>query len=477
MSLVLDDTIAALATAPGAASLAVIRVSGPAALAMADAVFEGASALAAAASHTLHHGWAVWPRGSAGTNGNHPSAMPHRSGARLDEVVAAVFRAPRSYTREDVVELSCHGGVQSSTQLLAALYAAGARAARPGEFTLRAFLNGRIDLAQAEAVADLIGASSERAREMALSQLAGTLSRRLDSIAQRILDAAAEVEARVDFAEDVGGIEVPAHVREGIAALAGELEDWLASAPYARAVREGVRVSIVGRPNVGKSSLFNALVGEPRAIVAAVPGTTRDRVSEALEIRGVRVMLSDTAGLRVAEDPIEALGVLRAEEAMESALALIWVLDGSQPLLAEDHALAPRLAGRRVLVVLNKDDLPQRTTPEEVRPLSDGWTIVRAEATREAGVAAVREALAELVGAGTADGAEAEAVGNPRHVEALRRAHAALVRAGEAAGEAAPGEIVALELREALSAVHEVTGRAVGEELLERIFSRFCIGK
>src|SRR5262249_49592444 len=194
------------------------------------------------------------------------------------------------------------------------------------------------------------------------------LSRRLEAIAERIADAAAEVEARVDFAEDVGGIEVPAHVREAITEVGRELEEWLSSAPYARAVREGARVTIVGRPNVGKSSLFNALVGESRAIVAPLPGTTRDRVSEPLEVRGARVMLSDTAGLRAADDPIEALGVTRAEEAIESALALIWVMDGSQPLADEDRALAPRLAGRPVLVVLNKDDLPRRATTEDVRP-------------------------------------------------------------------------------------------------------------
>jgi tRNA modification GTPase len=242
-------------------------------------------------------------------------------------------------------------------------------------------------------------------------------------------------------------------------------------------VREGARVSIVGRPNVGKSSLFNALVGESRAIVAPLPGTTRDRVSEPLEIRGVRVLLSDTAGLRQADDPIEALGVTRAEEAIESALALIWVMDGSQPLAAEDRALAPRLAGRRVLVVLNKDDLPQRATLEDVRPLTNGAAVVRAAAARGDGVAEVRDRLGEMLGAGAAEGTEALVVGNPRHVEALRHALAALRRAGDAACESAPGEIVALELRDALAAIGEVTGRAVGEDMLERIFSRFCIGK
>ena len=470
MSLVLDDTIAALATAPGAAGLAVIRVSGGSAVSVAEAVFQGA-VLAEAPSHTLHHGWVIWPRGRAAPGGRTP-------GTRLDEVVAAIFRAPRSYTREDVVELSCHGGEQSTGSVLAALYAAGARPARPGEFTLRAFLNGRLDLAQAEAVADLIHASTDRARQMALSQLAGALSERLRTLTDRIADAAAEVEARVDFAEDVGGVEVPPHVRTAIAELAGELEDWLASAPYARAVRDGARVAIVGRPNVGKSSLFNALVGEERAIVAPLPGTTRDRVSETLEVEGIRLSLSDTAGLRETVDSIEAQGVLRAEEALDSAVAAIWVVDGSCALSAEDRALAARLAGRRVVAVRNKQDLSPAFPAADLAALLPGGTPALSTSARTGeGIHELRRALAELLGANAREGAEAAAVGNPRHIEALGRAKEAMERAAKEAAEGAPGEIVALELREGLAAISEVTGGAVGEDLLERIFSRFCIGK
>lgn len=478
MSLVLDDTIAALATAPGAAGLAVVRVSGADAVRVAEQVFRGGAALAAAPSHTLHHGWAVWPNGSGNGAGEGRNGAGHAPGARLDEIVVAIFRAPRSYTREDVVELSCHGGDQSTALVLAALYAAGARPARPGEFTLRAFLNGRIDLAQAEAVADLIHASTGRAREIALSQLAGALSERLHEITERIADAAAEVEARVDFAEDVGGVEVPAHVQATIAELSAELGAWLASAPYARAVRDGARVPIVGRPNVGKSSLFNALLGESRAIVAPLPGTTRDRVSESLEIEGIRVVLSDTAGLREAADPIEAQGVSRAEETLASSIAAIWVLDGSEPLRAEDRAIASRLADRRVLAVTNKHDLPRAFSQESLRSLlPDRARLVSASARSGEGVTEVRQALAHLLGAGSREGTEAGAIGNPRHVEALARAKEALERAAAEAREGAPGEIVALELRESLAAAREVTGSAVGEDLLERIFSRFCIGK
>jgi len=482
-----DDTIAAIATASGAAGLAVVRVSGPEALACAQAVFEGSVRLGEAASHTLHHGWAVRPlsdRTASAADGATPAAMgdPARplpgTRHRLDEVVAAVFLAPRSYTREDVVELSCHGGALPAQRVLAALLAAGARLARPGEFTLRAFLNGRLDLVQAEAVADLIHAETERARMLALSQLAGDLSRRLAAIEERIADALSEVEARVDFAEDVGGIEVPEHVVRSIASVDAELEAMLSGAALARAVREGVRIPIVGQPNAGKSSLFNALLGEARAIVTDLPGTTRDRVSEAIEVAGVRVTLSDTAGMREARDPIEALGVERTREALAEASVVVWVVDGSSALGEADRNLAGELNGARVIVALNKRDLASAVDEADVARMLNGnaGRVVALSATRGEGLAALREALAEALGADRSEGG-ALAVSNARHVEALERAREALARASAAAGDGEPGEIVALELRDALFAIGEVTGREVGEDLLDRIFSRFCIGK
>ena len=489
----LDDVIAAIATAPGAAGLAVVRVSGADAIAVADAVFRGATRLAAAATHTVHHGWAVWPRASAaapgpngapghGADGGAPieAAAPPR---RLDEVVAAVFRAPRSYTREDVVELSCHGGTLPAERVLAALLAAGARLARPGEFTLRAFLNGRLDLAQAEAVADLIHAETRAAHELALAQLAGGLSRRLDALAERVADARAEVEARVDFAEDVGGIEVPESVARGFAAAGEALAELLAGADYARAVREGARVVLVGRPNAGKSSLFNALLGEERALVTPHPGTTRDLVTERLDLAGIPVTLVDAAGWREGGDPVEALGVGRARAALERAAVALWVVDRSRPLGPEDAAVASGLNGRRTLVALNKSDLAPAVDVAAMAPLLDGTEhrVVEVSAATGAGLAGVTDGLADLLGAGrgaaTRADAPALAAGNPRHAEALARAHAALARAGRAGRDGLPGEIVALELAEAHAAIGEVTGRTVGEDLLDRIFARFCVGK
>jgi tRNA modification GTPase len=482
----LDDTIVAIATAPGPAGLAVVRVSGVRALAIAAAVFRGAD-LAEAPSHTLHHGWAVRPRHAARSTG---AGEPHgaaNGSERLDEVVAAVFRAPRSYTRENVVEFSCHGGRLAAAGVLEALLAVGARLASPGEFTLRAFLHGRVDLVQAEAVADLIHAETDAARALAIGQLAGELSRRLAAVREAVADLLAEVEARVDFAEDVGGIEIPPRAAAGIAECHAALAQLLDGAAFARAVREGVRVPLAGRPNVGKSSLFNALVGESRAIVTPEPGTTRDRVSESIEIAGVRVLLSDTAGLREGAGSIEVEGIARAREAMESSALAIWVVDASRPLDDEDRAVARLLSAsdRRVVVALNKSDLDARVSAADVaRALgradasgADGreFAAVAVSARSGAGIDALRESLASALGADREGGRSALA--NPRHVESLARARAALERASAAAAEHAPGEILALELRESLAAIGEVTGQTVADDLLERIFSRFCVGK
>jgi tRNA modification GTPase len=394
-------------------------------------------------------------------------------------VVAAVFRAPSSYTREDVVELSCHGGELAARRELEALLAAGARLARGGEFTLRAFLNGRLDLAQAEAVADLIHAETEAARELALAQLGGALSTRLRALGERLADGVAEVEARVDFAEDVGGVEVPQRVLDAIASVDADLAELLEGAAYARAVREGVRVPIVGRPNVGKSSVFNALLGEERAIVTPVPGTTRDRVSESIEVAGIRVTLSDTAGLRAGRDLVERLGVERARETLARNPLALWVVDGSEALADDERAAALELAGKRVLIAVNKSDLPPVLDPDAARALlgSGPARAVAVSGRTGAGMAGLREALAEMLGAGHGSDQGRFAPGNARHAEALARARGALARAAAAGRAAAPGEIVALELREALGALGEVTGQSVGEDLLERIFSRFCIGK
>ena len=459
LELALDDTIAAIATPAGEGGLAVVRVSGPRALEVAGAVFRGSVALTQVASHTLHHGWL----GDAA-----------RSDERIDEVVAAVFRAPASYTREDVVELSCHGGRLPAQRTLAALLAAGARLAGPGEFTLRAFLNGRIDLVQAEAVAELIGARSDAMHRAALSRLAGEMSRDLRARREEIADLLAEVEARVDFAEDVGGIEVPAAVLQRIATARAGLDARLRGAAWARALREGVQVVIAGPPNAGKSSLFNRLVGEDRAIVTAVPGTTRDRVSATLELEGALFTLSDTAGLREGGDEVEVLGIERTRHALAESQVVVWVVDGSTALLAASLPPAGALAGKRAVVVLNKQDLGAACDEGALVAAlgADGCGVVRASARTGAGAEAVAAALVRAAGFEPGD-----VLASERQALVLARACEALARAGEQGGAGAPGEIVALELRDALRALEELLGMHASEDLLDRIFARFCVGK
>jgi tRNA modification GTPase len=456
MDLALDDTIAAIATPQGEGGLAVVRVSGPDALAIADRVFRGAP-LSGAAASTLHHGWL-------------------EGGGRIDEVVAAVFRAPSSYTREDVVELSCHGGRLPAQRALAALLAAGARLAGPGEFTLRAFLNGRIDLVQAEAVAELIGARSDAMHRAALARLAGELSRELRARREELLDALAEVEARVDFAEDVGGIEVPPAVRERIDAVAAGLAARLRGVAWGRALREGVQVAIAGPPNAGKSSLFNRLVGEERAIVTPIPGTTRDRVSATVELEGALFTLSDTAGLREGGDEVEAIGIERAHAALAESHVVLWVIDGSAPGAGAngDRPPAGALANKRVVLALNKQDLGAATDAAAlVATLGAGrCEVVHASARSGAGVEALGAALVRAAGFEPGD-----VLASERQALVLTRACEALARASEQGAAGAPGEIVAIELREAIAALEELLGLQPSEDLLDRIFSKFCVGK
>jgi len=460
----MNDTIAAISTPPGRSALAVVRLSGADAIAIADRVFRAPSGtLADAAPRTLRHGTA-WDSG----------------GDVIDELLAVVLLAPASYTGETMVEFTCHGGDWSAPRLLAALLAAGARAAGPGEFTERAFLNGRMDLARAEAVADVIHAESHLAHRLAARQVVGALSAGLSNVAEPLRDLLAEVEARVDFAEDVGEAALPAHIAEGLARAAGALRSVLQGADLGRRAREGARLALVGRPNVGKSSLFNALLGEERALVAAVPGTTRDAVSERVALGGVPVRLIDTAGLRelaaVPEGehaPVERMGIARTREELAGADAALLVLDASAAWTDADAAAWALAFEKPCVVALNKSDLAAVI----VLPSSCAQaTPLRVSAHTGDGVAALRAALAAALASGSNDDPAVALVTNARHIDALRRAQLAIEEAGRAACDA-PGEIVAGEIRVALEALGEVTGEAASPDLLARIFARFCIGK
>jgi tRNA modification GTPase len=462
------DTIAAIATALGPGAIAIVRLSGDAAVAVADTVFRGVR-LADCPSHTVHHG-----------------RILDADGATVDEVLATVMRAPRSYTTEDMVEFGCHGGSVAARRVLEALLRAGARQARPGEFTERAFLGGRLDLVQAEAVADIVGARTRKGLEIALGRLEGALSSRLSAVRDLLVDFRARVESLIDLPEedaepgDAVQMDAP-----GRAALA-RIEDLLRSCDADAAFREGVSVAIVGRPNVGKSSVMNALLMRERSIVTHVPGTTRDAIEESIDLRGVPVRLIDTAGWRSALDPAEEAGVRRARAAAEGADLVLLVVDASEPLLAADHEIAASLGRRRTLVVGNKVDLGRATSESELAGLCssgagrhnpgtcEGARHAFVSALRGAGFDGLRHLIAEA--AGCADALPDVSV-NARHADALRRAREALVRALRLLDEGGGPEIVAVEIAEAAGALGEVTGETTPDEVLRHIFDRFCVGK
>lgn len=474
----LDDTIAAIATPLGEGGLAVIRISGPAALAVADRCFSAVGArpatLAEAPSHTVHYGHA------------------RRAGQRLDELMVTVFRAPRSYTRQDVVELACHGGIVVARLVLEATLEAGARLARPGEFTQRAFLNGRLDLAQAEAVADLIHSRTELAVRAANEQLAGKLSQRIQQLRDQLMLTLAHIEAHLDFPdEDItpdSSAELIARLERGLEFMEGLLR----TAHEGQLLRRGVRAVIVGRPNAGKSSLLNQLLGHDRAIVTPVPGTTRDTIEETASIRGLPVVFIDTAGLREAGDEIEAEGIRRSRASLERADLVLQVLDTSESLSDLDLDPALATAGRKRMVILNKTDLPRRLSAEELRAALAGRRhgpeggspdvptaamVVPVSCVTGEGMEALKDAIKEAIWAGEIRAEMLEVMLNARHQDAVRRAREAASRAVAGLRTGVGLELVAAELRLAAHAVGEVVGQTATEDLLDAIFSQFCLGK
>lgn len=459
----MDETIAAIATAVGEASLGVVRLSGPRAVLIADQMFRrtGGGRLADAATHTVQHGWVVDPA----------------TGADLDEALATVMRAPRSYTREDVVELSGHGGSVAVRRILAAALTAGARLAEPGEFTKRAFLNGRIDLAQAEAVLQLIRAAHDGASTAVLQQLRGGFSARLQSVRERLLTTLAHLEVHVDFPGEEHALWSTTVLDQTLAAIAGELARWLAAADRGRAQAAGCLTVICGRPNVGKSSLLNALLRRDRAIVTPVPGTTRDTLEELLMLEGMPLRLVDTAGVTDSADPVERAGVERSREALACADVALWVVDGSEPLTPEDHAVAALVQDRRTIVAMNKADLPARLNAEAVRALAPSAPVVSVAAREARGLEALEAQLLQLVHPGQAGDSDIPLVTQLRHQQVLRETLDAVRRARTAVADQVSLDLVAVEVREALDQLGMITGETASDELLTTIFSQFCIGK
>ncbi|HUD48555.1 MAG TPA: tRNA uridine-5-carboxymethylaminomethyl(34) synthesis GTPase MnmE [Candidatus Baltobacteraceae bacterium] len=451
------DTIAAIATPLGEGGIAMVRLSGPQSLAIADASFRAASKSggppSAAPTHTIHFGKIV------------------RAGRVVDEVLLSVMRAPRTFTREDVVEITCHGGLLPAKLVLDTVLENGARLAAPGEFTRRAFLNGRIDLAQAEAVADLIHSRTELAAAAAREQLAGKLSQRINRLRDDLMKTLAHVEAHIDFPDEDIAPETRRQLLERLRGAARFMDQLLRTADEGRLLRRGIRAAIIGRPNVGKSSLLNQLLGRDRAIVSPIPGTTRDTIEETANVRGIPIVFIDTAGLRDSADEIEMEGVRRSRGTLAAAELILHVLDGAEPLSDADGTFFAEFSGKKQIIVRNKSDLPRRLE------LPAGLAAMEVCCLSGEGIEELKDAIKGKVWAGEIDAEMLEAMINSRHEDALRRGRAATERAVSALEGDLGLELAALDLRAAANSVGEIVGKTTTEDLLDAIFSQFCLGK
>ncbi|EAA0023007.1 tRNA uridine-5-carboxymethylaminomethyl(34) synthesis GTPase MnmE [Listeria monocytogenes] len=454
------DTIAAISTPPGEGAIAIIRLSGPEAIQIADRIFYAKNSLSEAESHTIHYGHIK------------------EDGEVIEEVMVTVMRAPRTFTREDVVEINAHGGIVSVNRVLQLLLRNGANLAEPGEFTKRAFLNGRIDLSQAEAVMDLIRAKTDRAMGVAIRQMDGNLSRLIRNLRQEILDALAQVEVNIDYPEYDDVEEMTQRMLlEKTELVRASVEQLLRTASQGKILREGLATAIIGRPNVGKSSLLNQLIQEEKAIVTDIAGTTRDIIEEYVNVRGVPLRLIDTAGIRETEDIVEKIGVERSRKALADADFILLVLNQNEELTVEDEALFEAAVGHNYVVVLNKTDLETKLDINRVCELAGENPIVSTSLVNDEGLEALEEAIKTLFFAGDIDAGDATYVSNVRHIALLHQALEALNGVTTGIQLGMPVDIVQIDMTRAWDLLGEITGDSVQDELLDQLFNQFCLGK
>lgn len=457
-----EETISAVITALGEGAVGIVRVSGRQALAVGESLFKAASGrpLADYPVNTLVYGHVY-----------------DRDGSLVDEVLAVYMRGPRSYTAEDVVEIQCHGGLQSLKKILALTYAAGARPAEPGEFTKRAFLNGRIDLTQAEAVMDIIRSRSEASLKLAARQQQGQLARTLRELRRDLLDVVVNLEAVIDYPEEDIEDVTYGRVQDSIGACSAKIAKLLANAHTGKILREGLRTAIVGRPNVGKSSLLNALLQEDRAIVSQYAGTTRDVIEEQLLLDGVPLVLADTAGIRSTEDFVEKIGVEKSRKLLQEAELVICVIDGSEGLTEEDEGILQAAADKPCVIIVNKSDLALQVDIAALCRRFGGDRVMTLSAKTLSGVEAFGAWLKNYVYGSEGALGDGAYVQNARQENLLRQALQSLEDAGRAAADALPYDCIEIDVRTAIDLLGEITGDTVQDEIINEIFSRFCIGK
>ncbi|BBO00447.1 tRNA uridine-5-carboxymethylaminomethyl(34) synthesis GTPase MnmE [Sporolactobacillus terrae] len=456
------DTIAAISTPIGEGAISIVRLSGPEAVHVADRLFHGRRRLVEVDSHTIHYGKIVDPE----------------TGRTVEEVMVSVMRKPKTFTREDVVEINCHGGLTSVNRVLELILDQDVRLAEPGEFTKRAFLNGRIDLSQAEAVMDLIRAKTDQAMNVAIGQMEGKLSQLVRQLRQQLLDILAAVEVNIDYPEyDDAEVMTNQLLIEKGTAVRKELERVLATARQGKILREGLSTVIVGRPNVGKSSLLNQLVHESKAIVTNVPGTTRDVIEEYVNVRGVPLKLVDTAGIRDTEDVVEKIGVSRSKELLKSAELVLLLINGNEPLTEEDRQLFQLIVSIPAIILMNKADLPQQASVDEVKALAGDHPILQTSMVSEKGLEELEQAIANLFFSNSvASGGEAY-VSNTRHIALLKQAHQAINDAIAAAEQGIPVDMTQIDIKRSWDLLGEIVGDTVSDRLINELFSKFCLGK
>lgn len=457
------DTIAAISTAPGEGAIGIVRISGDLAISIASSIYQcGTKQLEEQKTHTIHYGHIVDPK----------------SGEIYDEVMVSVLRAPKTFTREDIVEINCHGGIVAINRVLQLVLRMGARLAEPGEFTKRAFLNGRIDLSQAEAVMDLIRAKTDKSMQLAMRQLDGQLSHLIQNLRQEILNTLAQVEVNIDYPEydDVEEMtlqllrEKTQQVLQGIRAL-------LNTASQGKILRDGLKTAIVGRPNVGKSSLLNVLLREEKAIVTDIAGTTRDTIEEYVNVRGVPLQLIDTAGIRETDDVVEKIGVERSRKALKEADFVLLLLNQSETLQEEDIRLLETTKGMKRIILFNKTDLPSKLSTEDIAPYANEEEIVTTSMLNKEGINQLEEKIAGYFFQGQMNERDATYLSNTRHIALLEKAEQALVEVQNGIEMEMPVDLIQIDFTRAWDLLGEITGDSVQDELLTQLFSQFCLGK
>jgi tRNA modification GTPase len=455
------DTIAAISTALGEGAIAIVRVSGEDAVEKVNRIFKGKD-LTKVPSHTIHYGNIIVPD----TN------------QVIEEVMVSVMRAPRTFTREDIVEVNCHGGLVSVNKVLQLILTQGVRLAEPGEFTKRAFLNGRIDLSQAEAVMDLIRAKTDRAMNVAIGQMEGRLSKLIKRLRQELIETLAHVEVNIDYPE-YDDVEEMTHsvLIEKAERVRDEIRKLLQTSKQGKILREGIATVIIGRPNVGKSSLLNSLVQEKKAIVTDIAGTTRDVIEEYVNVRGVPLRLIDTAGIRETKDVVEQIGVERSKEMLQRADLVLLVLNYNERLTAADKELFEAVQEKDTIVIVNKTDLPQKIDLDEVKILAGNAKMITTSLIEEQGVDELERAIAELFFEGSLAAGDITYVSNALHIGLLAQEERTIADAIEAVHNGMPIDMVQIDLTRTWEILGEVTGETIHESLLDQLFSQFCLGK